>query len=141
MGSIVTLSNVYPYSVSDMWEAITTPRVMKEWCLQTNFKLKKKATFYLRDTSRKREMVIDCKILDYEDDSFLIYTWGEGSHFPTIVKFKLTAVKGGTRLSLEHGVFEGLDGFFAKRNFKGVWKKMLMVQLPLAMEKFDYKEI
>lgn len=141
MSSIVKVSHIYPYKTSDVWQALTTPRVMKDWCLQTNFSLKKKRTFHLRDTSRKRDLLIDCKILDFEDNKFLIYTWGEGSHYPTIVKFTLTEVPEGTEVVLEHGPFEGIPGFFAKRNFTGVWKKMLIQKLPASLEKFKYKKI
>ncbi len=141
MGRVARVEHVLPYKSKDVWSAITTPRVMKEWCLQTNFTLKKNNPFYFRDKSRKKEMLIHCKVVDFEEEKMLSYIWGERTHVPTLVTFKLSETPEGVKLQLEHGGFEGVSGFFASKNFSGVWKKMIKTNLPEAMEKFRYKKI
>ncbi len=133
------VEHVFANNVEEVWQAITTPRIIKEWCLQTNFKLKKEYPFYLRDTSRKKELVIQCRVIDFEENKSLTYMWGLGSHESTRVNFKISKEKKGTKLEVEHSGFAGIHGFFASKNFSGVWKKMIKDQLPKAMEKFFQK--
>lgn len=140
MGRSVHVEHLLPYKINDVWGAITTPRVLKEWCLQTNFKLKKNKPFYFRDTSRKKELLIHCRVVDFEENRMLCYTWGDKTHVPTLVTYTLTETPKGTKLQVEHSGFEGVHGFFACKNFGSVWKKMIMFELPKAMEKFNYKK-
>lgn len=141
MGRVVRVEKILPYKVKDVWQALTTPRIIKEWGLQTNFKLKKGEAFYFRDTSRKRELVINCKLIEFEENKKLIYIWGDRDHVPTLVEYTLTDTDGGTKLLVKHGEFKGLSGYFASKNFSGVWKKMIKFELPKAMEKFNFKKI
>jgi len=53
----------------------------------------------------------------------------------------LSETSGGTELQLVHSGFEGVHGYFASKNFSGVWKKMIKLNLPEAMEKFRYKKV
>lgn len=139
MGHIARVEHTYPYKIKDIWQALTTPRLIKEWCLQTNFKLKKGEPFYLRDTSRKKELVVQCKLLDFEEHKSLTYIWG-ASHESSLVSFTLSETNEGTKLVVEHSGFQGVSGFFAARNFSGVWKKMIKFSLPEVMEK-NFKKI
>jgi uncharacterized protein YndB with AHSA1/START domain len=80
---------------------------------------------------------VDCEVLEVVAPRRLAYTWigDEDWKEPTIVRWTLEAVEGGTRLRLEHTNLQEPWGRELKAMLSQGWRKMLAEKLARVIER------
>jgi len=127
----------YPHPIERVWEAIATAQGISAWLMPTDFEPRLGKRFELRWKKMPGwRGFVECEVIELDPPRTLAFTWiGNEGQKPTVVRFQLTSISGGTRLVFEHSGFEGLGGFFDKLMMKNGWrKKILRVQLTAALE-------
>ena len=109
-----------------VWRALTEPELLAEWLLPTiGLKLERGAAFKLKTQPYPGwDGIVDCQMLEIEEQKKLRYTWVVGGMgLDTVVTFTLAPTASGTRLLIEQSGFKPEQ----KQNFGGArygWKMM-----------------
>jgi uncharacterized protein YndB with AHSA1/START domain len=89
------MRRVYPAPIDEVWSAITEPNRINRFFLPVSGDLHEGGHFSI-------EMNADGEILKCDKPHLLRLSWSAQGDVPDEVEIRLTKVKGGTRLELEH---------------------------------------
>jgi uncharacterized protein YndB with AHSA1/START domain len=132
----------YPYPPERIWRALTDSKELAQWLMPNDFqpKVGHKFRFDARPQRGWRGYV-DCEVLELDEFRRLSYSWeGDANHPVTVVTWTLERIPNGTRLSLRHGDFRGLSGFFDKFFMGSGWNKKLSKILPALLERLTKED-
>jgi uncharacterized protein YndB with AHSA1/START domain len=115
----VTVEREIGYPPEKIWRALTTPHLLQEWLMQSDFVLEKDHDFTFRGDWGS----VDCRVLEVEPPHSLSYTWG-AMGLESVVSWTLTPTPGGTHLRLDQTGFRK-DQEQAYQGAKFGWKRMI----------------
>jgi len=115
----VTVEREIGYPPEKIWRALTTPHLLQEWLMQTDFVPEKDHDFTFRGDWGS----VDCRVLEIEPPHSLSYTWG-AMGLESVVSWTLTPTPGGTHLRLDQTGFRK-DQEQAYQGAKFGWKRMI----------------
>jgi uncharacterized protein YndB with AHSA1/START domain len=110
----VVMERDLPHKPEKVWRAITTPALIEDWLMKTDFAPEVGRKFTLSmEAQQGWDGVIHCKLLEFEPTSHLRYVWSSMG-LDTVVDFTLTPTTTGTHLRVEQSGFpaEGGDQYF-----------------------------
>lgn len=126
MKDSIILSREFHFPPHKVWEALTDSQALERWLMPNTFALRPGAEFTFRSSPAPGfDGVVKCRILEYEVERFLRYTW-EGGGLNTVVEWRLEETESGTRLTLTHSGFRGLKASLIKRILGSGWRSMLL---------------
>ncbi len=144
MQETITIEKQYPYSVDEVWNALTDAESLGEWLMKNNFEPRIGHVFQFSYVMDGKRVIIDCKVLEVKRPSKLSYTWtldpiqkagADLGGADTIVTWSLEAASGGTKLLLEHSGFDSEKDEQIFNALSGGWKQKLDEVLPASIEK------
>ena len=99
----VVLERDLPHPPSKLWRALTTPHLMAEWLMKTDFAPEVGRKFHLTGDWGG---TLDCEVLTLEPERSLAYRWDYDHADPayalnSVVTFTLTPTEAGTHLRVE----------------------------------------
>lgn len=97
----VVVEREFPYPPEKLWRALTQPHLIEDWLMKCDFKPVVGHAFDLRF----EWSVVDCQVLEVEQDKRLSYTWGDDD-LKTVVTWTLTPTNVGTHLRMEQSGFQ-----------------------------------
>ena len=129
MKAKIALEVEYPYPIESVWAVLTDSR----WLMETpDFVPRLGHKFQFRSKPQGSwNGIVDCEVVELEPPRRLAFLWKGGGAGGdklgcTKVTFTLASTSSGTRLNLEHGLFEGGGNWFLARFILGPgWKRML----------------
>ena len=129
----IVLERTYPWSIEQVWEALTDPAALADWLMPGDFKavVGHKVRFHCEPRD-EFDGTVDVVVLEVDEPKRLSYSWKTSDmSAPTTVTYTLAALPaGGTRLRLEHTGFVGDNGRKTHPLFKGGWGEKLGTLLP-----------
>jgi uncharacterized protein YndB with AHSA1/START domain len=123
---------IYPYSIEQVWEALTDPAALADWLMPGDFKPIVGHTLQFHcDAHPEFDGTVHVEILEVDKPRRLSYSWKTGDiKKPTIVTFILTPTHdGSTHLRLEHTGFDGDNGAQMHPLLKNGWGQKLSTLL------------
>jgi uncharacterized protein YndB with AHSA1/START domain len=122
----VIVEREFPYPPEKLWRALTQPHLIEAWLMKNDFKPVVGHRFNLRGDWGG---VLDCEVLEVEQDRTLSYTWNfahddAAFDLKSVVTFTLTPAGKGTHLRMEQSGFRPEQ----KQAFGGAkvgWQKFL----------------
>ena len=129
---------IYPHPPELVWRALTDPRAFAEWLMANDFEPRVGHRFQFRTNPRWGfDGLVHCEVTELDPPRRLAYSWrGGGMPGPTTVRFELEPVAGGTRLTLDHTGFEGLQSVGISFILGSGWKtNLLRRRLPVLLER------
>ncbi len=137
MKTEILLEAEYAHSPERVWRALTDPRELGQWLMQTEgFAARVGQKFVMRAKPQPGwRGFVECEVLACDAPRTLSYSWvGNAGQKPTVVSWTLEPSAFGTRLKLSHTGFEGLGGFILAKLMLGPgWKNMLKKRVPLVL--------
>jgi uncharacterized protein YndB with AHSA1/START domain len=105
-GSIV-IEMVYPQSIDQVWEALTSREALAAWLMPNDFEPRTGHRFTFRTAPDQHwSGTVYCEVVELDAQQHrLAFTW-QGGALDTLVTFSLQSADGGTHLRLEHTGFE-----------------------------------
>lgn len=135
MARTLKFEAVYPYSVEQVWTALTDPVAIGEWLMPNDFQPEVGHRFTFRtEPAPGFDGIVRCEVVELEPNRSLAYSWEGGGH-RTMVRYQLASEGKNTRLVLEHSGFAGIRGFLVSRMLAAGWKKMMNRRLPAAISR------
>jgi uncharacterized protein YndB with AHSA1/START domain len=135
----ISLERFYPGVPPErVFRALTDPVALAEWLMPCDFQPRLGHHFQFRSKPQGSwNGITDCEVIELEPPRLLAYTWS-GQHRNgvdrsvrhTVVRWRLSAEGGGTRLRLEHTGFEGWSEVAVSFLLGVGWKKKLGRTLP-----------
>lgn len=119
---------LYPQPVEDVWQCLTTAEHIEQWLMPNNFKLALGHKFQFRSKPMPGwSGIVDCEVLEIVPNKKLSYSWVSGpkpgsTAISTVVTWRLTPVKGGTKLTLDHTGFSGFRAWMTSYLLGSGWK-------------------
>ena len=101
----VTVERLLPFAPEKIWRALTTPHLLAEWLMQTDFAPEIGHAFQFRGDWGHA----DCKVLALEENRSLSYSW-DAMGLTSVVTFTLSPMAGGTYLKMEQEGFKPGQG-------------------------------
>ncbi|MFC5344960.1 SRPBCC domain-containing protein [Brevundimonas staleyi] len=103
----VVVEREFPHPPSKLWRALTTPHLIEEWLMKTDFVPEIGRKFHLTGDWGG---VLDCEVLTLEPERSLAYRWDFDNEDPryalkSVVTFTLTPTGAGTHLKMEQAGF------------------------------------
>lgn len=135
--SKIKIHRFYPYSIEQVWAALTDAAALSEWLMPTeDFKLQVDREFKFKTkASVGFDGIVHCKVLSIEAPKYIAYHWRGGNmKRPTTVEWTLKQIEDGTVVYLQHSGFEGLGGTMVRYILNFGWKKILRKLLPTYLE-------
>lgn len=127
-------------SVSEVWEAITDKKKMKQWYFDIkDFKAEVGSMFKFYGENKNRTVPTTCKVIEVKPNKKLAYTWSyDDSPAETIVTFELFDKKDKTRIKLTHAELDKIPtvnkDFFIENHIEG-WGHIICKSLKEYVEK------
>ncbi|HVZ80239.1 MAG TPA: SRPBCC domain-containing protein [bacterium] len=138
MGKI-ELEAYYPYSIENVWEALTRPEALEQWLMKNEgFEpvQGKKFNFYAKPVMGW-DGKARCEVLEVEKPHRIVWSQcgnDEGKD-PFIMTWTLKQEGPGTRLTLLHeGIPNSLKGILIKKMMGKGWKGMFEKRIPLVLQ-------
>ena len=111
-------------SPEKLWRALTQPHLIEEWLMKTDFKPVPGQRFQLRrPPTPEVEVVVDCEVLQVDENRTLSYTWN-AFNLESTVTFTLTPTATGTHLRIEQAGFP-VDQKAALKGANASWPHFL----------------
>ena len=132
MSHDVMLEQIYPVSPEVVWKALTDSTALAEWLMPNNFEARVGHQFQFRTKPMPGwRGFVDGEVLEVREARRLVYTWvgDEDWKEPTVVRWTLTPVEGGTLLRLAHTHLQDPWGRELQAMLSQGWKKMLEQKL------------
>lgn len=124
---------IYPDETSRVWRALTDPRALKDWLMESNFEPRVGHRFEFRTKPRRGfSGVIPCEVLQVEAPKLLFFTWGRSN---SIVTFQLEEIENGTRLHFKDEGFSGARGIAMLLILGRGWKSKLRLRLAQSLQR------
>jgi uncharacterized protein YndB with AHSA1/START domain len=115
---------VYPHPAERVWRALTDPRIVATWLMETDIEPRVGHRFQFRTKPGPGfDGIVHCEVLEADPPRRLVYSWAGGptKKKPTVVMWTLTPAGTGTRLVLEHSGFHGVAGFLLRAMLGRGW--------------------
>lgn len=109
MRDVLEFDEFYAAPREQVWRAVTERETLARWLMDNDFVPAVGHAFELRDTPTPQwRGVIRCVVLELDAPHRMVWSWdgGHAGEQPSRVRFELTAIEGGTRLSLRHELAE-----------------------------------
>ncbi|MES2680856.1 MAG: SRPBCC domain-containing protein [Bacteroidota bacterium] len=119
---------LYPNTSDEVWHCLTDPELIAQWLMPNDFKLLVGHRFQFRSKPVPGwSGIVDCEVIEIVPNQKLSYTWVSGAragskNIDTLVTWKLTPEKNGTRLVLEHTGFKGFRAWLISYMMGSGWK-------------------
>lgn len=135
----------YPKPLPIVWKAFTDPALVPLWTSTgqggrpEGFKPVVGTKFrFIGKPFPGWDGVVRCEVLAVDEPRLLRYDWrNKESDEPSVVTSRLEEVPGGTRLTLDHTGFRGIEGVFMAVLLGRVRRKMLSEGLPAVLNELD----
>jgi uncharacterized protein YndB with AHSA1/START domain len=118
-----------PHPPEKVWRALTQSALIAEWLMKNDFEPRVGHKFTFRATPVPGwSGVTNCTVLEVQEPTRLVYSWGEGtesdSGLKTIVTWTLTPSANGTHVRMEQSGFRPADegGY---RGMSGGWPRIV----------------
>jgi uncharacterized protein YndB with AHSA1/START domain len=125
----LVIERTMPHPPQKIWRALTQSHLIAEWLMQNDFDCRVGHRFQFRATPAPGwSGVTNCEVLEVEEPTRLVYSWGDGtesdSGLKTIVTWTITPVEGGSHVRMEQSGFRPVDegGY---RGMGGGWPRIL----------------
>ena len=96
----VTVEREIGYPPEKIWRALTTPHLLQEWLMQTDFVAEADREFTFRGDWGS----VECRVLEIDPPKSLAYSWG-AMGLESVVTWTLTPTATGTLLRMEQRGF------------------------------------
>ena len=139
----ITLEQTYPHPPERVWRALTDSAALAEWLLPNDFEPRVGHKFQFRAKPMPGwRGVVECEVTEVVALRRLVYTWlGDADwQAPTIVRWTLEPVEGGTRVRLEHTNLQDPWGRELQAMLSQGWKKMLEERIVRVIERLRTEE-
>lgn len=102
----VTFERTFPHPLGKVWRALTDPKLLGRWLMETDFVPEPGRSFrmWCRDGKGDTELYA-CDLLEYEPPHRMLWRWvldGRQGDGETRVEFTLKEIEGGTHLTIRH---------------------------------------
>lgn len=133
MNEQLTFEAFYPHPPERVWQALTDPASIGKWLLPTNFKPLIGFRFRFENLARGKKTTVESEVVELKAGETLAYTWDDGeAGSPSVVRWNLRPVEGGTRLTLEHVSAEPVAPYVViEANLN--WRYALYTSLPMML--------
>ena len=134
----ITLEQTYPHPPERIWRALTDSAALSDWLLPNDFEPRVGHKFQFRSKPMPGwRGFVECEVTEVVAPRLLAFTWlGEADwEAPTIVRWTLEPIEGGTRLRLEHTNLQEPWGQALRAMLIPGWKKMLEEKIVLVIER------
>jgi len=129
----IRMEIIYPDEITRVWRALTDPRALKDWLMESNFEPRVGHRFEFRTKPRRGfSGVIPCEVLQVEVPKLLSFTWGRSN---SIVTFQLEEIENGTRLHFKHEGLSGARGIAMLLILGRGWKSKLRLRLAQSLQR------
>lgn len=115
----VTVEREIGYPSEKIWRALTTPHLLQEWLMQTDFAPERDRNFSFRGDWGS----VDCRVLEVDPPTTLSYTW-DAMGLESVVTWTLTPTARGTHLRMDQSGFRK-DQEQAYQGAKFGWRRMI----------------
>lgn len=125
----------YEHPIERVWQALTDPRELSDWLMETDFEPELGRPFQFHDHNQVEPDstgVIDCRVVELDPPHRLAYTWKSPPKLhSTLVSWSLTATPSGTRVQLVHSGFAagGEAGVTIRNYLEWGWGGLLHEEL------------
>jgi uncharacterized protein YndB with AHSA1/START domain len=121
----------YPHSPKAVWQALTDPRAIRQWWVDTDFEPVAGRAFFFKDKAQGSwDGMVSGQVLEVNPERLVRFSW-KGGGIDTVVTYELTpAANGSTRLVLTHDGFKGLKGVFLRAMLSFGWGAFVKQTLP-----------
>ncbi len=116
----VTVERDFRYPPERLWRALTTPHLLAEWLMQTDFAPDIGRAFGFTSP----HVTISCKLLAIKPHETLSYTW-DALGLESVVTFTLTPTDKGTHLQMQQTGFR-TDQTQAFHGARAGWGRFLL---------------
>jgi uncharacterized protein YndB with AHSA1/START domain len=133
----ITLEQTYPYPPDRVWRALADSAALAAWLMPNDFEARVGHKFQFRAKPMHGwRGFVECEVLEVVAPLRLAYTWLGDADWkaPTIVRWTLEPIEGGTRLRLEHTNLQEPWGRELQAMLSQGWKKMLAEKIVCVME-------
>lgn len=138
----IALEQTYLYPPERVWRALTDSAALADWLLPNDFEPRVGHKFQFRSKPMPGwRGFVECEVIEVVAPRRLAYTWlGEPAwQEPTVVRWTLEPIEGGTRLRLEHTNLQEPWGRELQAMLSQGWKKMLAEKIVRVMEQMESK--
>ncbi len=136
----VVLEQTYPYPPERVWRALTDSDALGQWLMPNDFEARVGHKFQFRSKPMPGwRGFVECEVIEVVAPLRLAYTWLGDADWqePTIVRWTLEPIEGGTRLRLEHSNLQEPWGRELQAMLSQGWKKMIAEKIVRVMEQFE----
>lgn len=105
MDDVLEFDEFFAVPPQQVWRALTDRDTLARWLMENDFEPKVGHAFELRDAPTPQwRGTIRCVVLELDPPRRMVWSWdgGHPGERPSRVRFEISAVDGGTRLSLRH---------------------------------------
>ena len=134
----ITLEQTYPHPPERIWRVLTDSAALADWLLPNDFEPRVGHKFRFRSKPIPGwRGFVECEVIEVVAPRLLAFTWlGEADwQAPTIVRWTLEPIEGGTRLRLEHTNLQEPWGLALRAMLTPGWKKMLEEKIVRVIER------
>lgn len=126
----IVLERNYPHPIEAVWTALTDPRAIRQWWVDTDFAPEVGRSFFFQDKPQGSwDGRVEGEVVEVEAPRKIRFTWRGGGH-RTEVTYELTPTPGGTRFVLRHEGFQGFGGLFLRTMLRFGWGSFVKKLLP-----------
>ena len=124
----IRLEQSYPFPPERVWRALTDRDLLAQWLMPNDFQPVVGHRFQFRSQPMPGwRGFVECEVLEVVPPRSLAYSWlgDEDWKEPTVVRWTLEPIEGGTNVVLEHTNLQDPWGAALKAMLGQGWKKML----------------
>ena len=139
----ITLEQTYAHPPERVWRALTDSATLGEWLMPNDFEPRVGHKFQFRAKPMPGwRGFVECEVIEVVAPLRLAYTWLGDTDWqaPTIVRWTLVPIEGGTRLRLEHTNLQEPWGRELHAMFSQGWRKMLEERIVRVIERLRTEE-
>jgi len=128
----VRIEQRYSFPPERIWRALTDSTALSQWLMPNDFEPRLGHRFQFRSKPMPSwRGFVECEVIEIEPPWRLVYTWVGDADWkePTIVRWTLEPIEGGTLLRLEHTNLQEPWGRELQAMLSQGWKKMLEQKL------------
>jgi len=129
----LTVETDLPYSIGQVWAALTDPEALSEWVMPVEgFAPEPGRKFRFKAKPMPGwDGLINCEVLEVDPPQRMVIRWqGSKMRTPTTLTWKLTETPEGTRFRIDHRGFSGPMAAISALMHKGGWRRMASRRLP-----------
>lgn len=140
MSCEIILEQTYPHPPERVWRALADSDTLAQWLMPNDFEARVGHKFQFRSKPMPGwRGFVECEVIEVVAPQRLAYTWLGDADWqePTIVRWTLEPIAGGTRLRLEHSNLQEPWGRELKAMLSQGWKKMVEEKIVRVMEQLE----